>query len=467
MMTLTDIKSKIVEHLSTLTIDDFYVDADLQSVKPIFSELINLKPEQDVLDYLKERFPETRSDTLRISLEEAITSYNNEISLLKNEILSVQNNLSSLNEQTTDIKKKQEEIPYKNKKISDKIAEIDAEIKQIEPLAGKAPYNKQLESLVRTRAKKNTELESYPAIISKIKAELEAISLKIKSEKDVIAQKKHKIESFSALIDNKQDELKELAKKEETQFKDEYNSLEFLFLVLLQKKISVSENYKNRSPNLNINNCDFDQIRTFISPYFSSENVIPENWRSILQAMLSKPIPKISGTFTDINYNNKHFFIREELELTHIDTSFLLATKIAVASKPSLQIEGNKIFLGLSGGMAAMISFRKKGTLISKFQQNPFEFFAKCVRDYRYKEPKQYVSQTLYQQTGYADSSVEISTPVGYYMLSKDYVIEIDYLPAPILFDTNTVSHFSPNISGKAKKEAEEEEHRQQEEDEY
>ena len=58
-------------------------------------------------------------------------------------------------------------------------------------------------------------------------------------------------------------------------------------------------------------------------------------------------------------------------------------------------------------------------------------------------------------QTGYADSKIGIQTPGGYYILTDNLVIEIEFAPAPILFDNNSGIQFAPNISGKAKHEDE------------
>jgi hypothetical protein len=214
----------------------------------------------------------------------------------------------------------------------------------------------------------------------------------------------------------------------------------------------------------------YEDLSQFITPYIIIENTIPDDWRSLLFTILSKPIPNIAGSFADIFHSRKTYFEWTELDLTYLDTSFLLAIKIAVQANQTIQTTDQEIIISLSGGMSATLSFRKKGDLIAAFQRGPFEIFAKLTKQNRSYELEQYKFQTLYYQKGYADSEIQIETPVGYYLLTENYVIEITFNPAPILFDSSFVRN-TPNISGKAKRadeiEAEEAERRRREEDDY
>ena len=159
---------------------------------------------------------------------------------------------------------------------------------------------------------------------------------------------------------------------------------------------------------------------------------------------LSRPIAEIAGT---LNY--AFGLGNEKSELTHLDQSMLLATKIAVRTNYSIKTADNKIVLALSGGILATISYREKGDLITKFQKESFEIYRIS------NNSKDFVLQTLYFQTGYANSEITIKTPEGFYILFDKYVIEIHFAPAPILFDSNSVIKLTPNISGKAKLEEE------------
>ena len=486
-MTLTDIKEKIVEQLRKLTIDDFYSDPQLSFAKQIFSEQTKLKTDEEFEQFLTEKFPETTAETLRFSLEQSITDFNEQIADIEKKIKTSQTKIDKLETQVAEKKELQADIPIQQNKTKSELTDIETEIKQIKPLAGKPPYDKQMESLEKTKEKISKELDSFPAAISKAKEELEVLQNNIKTERETISQKQSEIKSIHSQIGNKQQELSQLQEKENTHFKNEYSSLEFLFKILLHKTISKVEIVTHKKTGkkysinhyyfdendiektgeqiLNIRHCGFDEVCKFILPFTNSKSSIPKDWRKIIYKTLSNPIPVIAGTISKIKPDSTAYFATENLGLSHIDTSTLLATKIAAKTKYSVRTSDNQIVLGLSGGLSAIISFRDKGEMISKFQKQPIEIYANCLSS------AQFVLQTLYYQTGYAKSKIEIETPGGYYILTDKLVIEIEFDPAPILFDNNSVIQFAPNISGKAKHEdeveAEEERRRKTEDDAY
>ena len=494
-MTLTDIKEKITGQLSKLTIDDFYSDPQISFAKKTFMELTKLKSEDEFEKFLSDKFPETTAETLRFYLEQAITKFTEQIASVEKLIQTSQTEIDKLDKQVAKKKEQQAAIPKQQDKTKSELTEIETEIKQIKPLAGKPPYDKQMEALEKAKEKKQKELDNYPTAISKLKSEVDELQTKIKSEKEIIATKQSEIKTIQTSIGSKQKELEQLTEKETTHFKNEYSSLEFLFLALLHKGIRKEPVFKTVKTGKTIYNyrgakcaeeiqektgelilashkIGFDEVCKFISSLTISANSIPKDWRKIIYQTLSNPIADIAGSISKIRRDNTEYFKQKPLELTHIDTSTLLATKIAAKTNYSIRTANNKIVLALSGGLSATISFREKGDLIAKFQKQPFEIYANCF------SREQYVLQTLYYQTGYANSEIQVKTPGGYYILTDKFVIEIEFDAAPILFDNNSVIKFAPNISGKAKHEDEvkaaeeaeeeaEEERRRRDDDDY
>ena len=489
-MTLTDIKEKITGQLSKLTIDDFYSDPQISFAKKTFMELTKLKSEDEFEKFLSDKFPETTAETLRFYLEQAITKFTEQIASVEKLIQTSQTEIDKLDKQVAEKKEQQAAIPKQQDKTKSELTEIETEIKQIKPLAGKPPYDKQMEALEKAKEKKQKELDNYPTAISKLKSEVDELQTKIKSEKEIIATKQSEIKTIQTSIGSKQKELEQLTEKETTHFKNEYSSLEFLFLALLHKGIRkepVFKTVKIRKEHtkhghiyyeeiqektgeliLASHKIGFDEVCKFISSLTISANSIPKDWRKIIYQTLSNPNADIAGSISKISIYNTEYFKQKPLELTHIDTSTLLATKIAAKTNYSIRTANNKIVLALSGGLSATISFREKGDLIAKFQKQPFEIYANCF------SRGQYVLQTLYYQTGYANSEIQVKTPGGYYILTDKFVIEIEFDAAPILFDNNSVIKFAPNISGKAKHEDEvkaaeeaEEERRRRDDDDY
>ncbi len=195
-----------------------------------------------------------------------------------------------------------------------------------------------------------------------------------------------------------------------------------------------------------------------------------------------KPIGVSTGVLLDKTYwDIETYFQSTELGFSHLDKSAFLALKISLSANHFI-ITQEDIALTLTGGLLASITFRKKGDLISKFQQSPRKIFALAVKGFYHLDPRGQngvdrdqirtsIHQTLYHQAGYADSTLQIETPIGYYLLLDEYVVEIRFHPASILIGANDVVRAVPEISSKAKRAeeiwADEKERQRQEEEEW
>ncbi len=466
-MTLTDIKNKITGQLNKLTIDDFYSNPNVSFAKEIFAELTNQKSDEQIEKYLVDKFPETTVETKRFSLEQSIADLDKQIATFQSEIKDFQSDIDKLDKQTAESKEKQSDIPKQENQSKSELKKIETEIQLIKTLANKAPYIKQMEDLEKEKEKKNKEIETYPTTLDKLKIEVSELQSKSQTIKENISKNETEIKSIQTTIEKTQKELKQLNEKENTHFKNEYSSLEFLFKTLLKKTISKSEVFthkktgekysfwnneeftKTGEQELNIHRETFENYCNFMLSQTVSQNIIPKGWRKLLYQILSNPLPNLAGTISKVAYNKLFYFNSENLELTIQDATTFLATKIAVKTNYSVRTADNKIILGLSGGLSATITFREKGDLIAQFQKQQFEIYSNCFLS------KRFVAHTLYQQTGYANSTISIETPGAYYILTDKFVIEIDFNAAPILFDNNSIIKFAPNISGKAKHEDE------------
>lgn len=494
-MTLTEIKNKIIEELAKLTVDDFYCSAANCYAKQAFFEITKLRTDEEILKYLSGRFPETIAEILQFSLKDAIEKKISEIKSIEIEIKHYPNNVDTIDKKIENKKGELGNISIQQKQVESKLAEIEAEIKQITPLAEKIPYGHQLVVLEERRKITNTALEETMTRTSNLKGELKDLLSLRKSKTQYHTKLKSEINVLQSSIEILKQELVKLKEKEQVYFKNEYSALEFLFRILLGSTISKQEltklvhkdtgklwndyihNFSSWEREHKIKNGEQAEVKTgevklvvntsnpdrksdfeLECSFTNSKCVIPKDWRDIVNQILSKPIPELSGTLAQHTYLK-----REGLKLTDLDLTTLLATKIAIRSKHSILTAKNKIVLALSGGLAAIISFREKSKLIANFQEQPTEIYANCL------STKRYSLKELYHQTGYADSSIEIKLPNAYYILSERFVIEIYYTAAPALFDNNSIIKFAPNISGKAKSDYEAEEEnrrRQQEEDE-
>ena len=66
-MKLSQIKESITEYLEKTSIDDFYADPLLKSIKKLFVEITGLNTDGEISTYLHERFPETSIEAFKTS----------------------------------------------------------------------------------------------------------------------------------------------------------------------------------------------------------------------------------------------------------------------------------------------------------------------------------------------------------------------------------------------------------------
>jgi hypothetical protein len=485
-MTLNEIKEKIIAQFSQMTIDDFLLDYNIAAkifIEAFADEFEHHSKSQEnsygwqkpavevvLIKILGDKFNESTYEYLTKCAEE-----------LKNERNNIKKELNTPNKELPEIEKEINEkfqqilASQKGKEESENIvAQKIIEINTLKTLAVDNPqYAQQVKNLEDAVASQNDKIQKFSLDIETFENALKELNVKRDSVKENITEISAKIEKIDLEITTKEYDIKQSINETEA---IEYNALCFLYTVILYKEITkdrYKSNNRSRDNDLNLKfytkeEFEFGQVLQFVSAYLKkTEYTIPKKWRRILFEILANPIPDFLGMASGVKCSSANCFILEKAKLTPIDSSFLLALKIAMRSNHSLKTKNNKIILGLSGGMTATISFRLKDIGYSKFQKYENEIYA----NYFYKAP--YSWETLYKQMGYADSEISIKIPYGYIILSKDYFIEMEFSAAPILFESSNITRLAPNISSKAKQDDESsakelaEQIRQAEEDAY
>lgn len=473
-MKLSAIKENIVEHLKKTSIDDFYADPQLESVKKLFSEITGLNTDEEIKSYLYEQFPETRLETYKKARLNEIKFLNNEISHAENDIKSLHDEVNKIELKLKDIRDKLNNIPKQQNQLNSELSEIENEINQIKPLSAKSPYDKHLSEIENNKIHILNSLENIPKTYSSLEIELLELTNLLNTKKESIESKQadyNKTKENSIELKN---EIDQLENDKIEHFDNEYEALQFLFSVLLNKNITVGHEFIEEKTGRMIKDnwgdtmeeyievevetivereSSFQELKNIIQEFTQKGHKIPNDWRKILLKTLSKLNISFTGNYNTSNLNyafskENAVFYRDKKALTPVDISALLATKIAVKTNYSLRIEDNKIALALAGGIMAIISLREKSDTINAFQQEAIEFYTSSNYG-------NYDKQTLYYQKGYADSEIQIEIPKQYYILSELYVIEIEYISAPILMNSNNLIKLIPDISGKVKREDE------------
>lgn len=466
-MTLTAIKIKIKIQLSKLTIDDFYADPGLGIIKELFARLTGQKTNERIEKYLTHKYYDTLNGSKIATLEQRVSDLNHQISTLQSQIQSFGVDSDNLNREAIELERIKAEISSNTVEFIATIKEIDVEIQLLNQIPNKSHYLGRIEELKKTKQNKINKLENFPILLEKINSELALIKEKRKIIQDRITSNENEIKRIETKINQLEQEIANSRKQEITFHKNEFSSLNFLFTILLKKAIRKelefitgdnghdlklqpgSEENHGKDEALYIEDCGFKSFYEFVTKYINAANTIPGNWRKLLFQTLSTALPNLSGTITQQSEDEEFSFRRDSQPLTNSDISSLLAIKSSLRKNHSLKTADQRITLGLSGGVSATLTFRNKGEIIGKFQKQQFEIFAKCMFAERF------VNQTLYHQQGHTSSSISIETPGAYYMLTSHYVIEIEFNPAPVLFDNSNVIKYAPNISVIAQRDAE------------
>ena len=499
-MTLTDIKNRLEAELKKRTIDDLYAQSPLNMAIELFSDSLNWKTDMDIKNYLTEKFEETSLEVIELSFENFIFNKNFELELIAKKTSNLNDKNVLQEKEIVEKREKLDKINSDTIEVKKELEEIEIEINQLTTLTLLSKENNSIRiSELKTRIEeKNTLLSNFTTLSSEIINEMREIEKAVRENNKLIREGNSEVKIINLAIKDEERKVKQLRKYDESFYKNEWDSLVFVFKIFYFETIYIEKIFGIRNKNTGLiieedewrgiskeekvhferkiieyllenSETDQRQVYNLLEGYTSSNNLIPKDWRKILFETFSKRIPKISGyvhcpEFRMLPYASRnsedHYFDNITKHLSAEDTSSILALKMASRYNPSVKTEDNEIVLALSGGIAAKIVFRKKGEVIKKLHSKPFEIYinySKLVSNNKYIE-SELKNKTLYYQDGYANSTVDIRTPGAYYILNDEHVIEINFEPAPILFDMNTLSRMVPNVSGKKKLDDEAEE---------
>lgn len=487
----SEIKNRIIAYLNSITIDDFYALNSLDFAKEIFYKMTGLSSEEQIEQYLLEQFPATTQFSSIFRTEEEIKSVQeqteNEAAVIENikeqlktyEQKSIEYN-GLISGQEEDYKKCEEEIKVLNNLYNDyRSRELSSD------------FSKHIQNIEFSKEETQSKAARILDSIQNAKIENDNLAIRQQLLIEELATKEASHITTLSTLEGLKGKLEEIYNPEPT-YSQEYEALVLLFLLLLKKKTYtrnvekyletgklVKDEYNSKMvPEMVLKKTGEElhiyedkkaneELFPLLIEYTKNQKILPEDWRQVLYRLLSGPIPAFSGIISKIDKDKDFCIEHKNTWLTKEDLSLLLAVKTAVKSRNSLLTEENKIILGLSGGIMAIITFRLKGEIIMARQTKPTEFYINLL-----KNPSQYSWHTLYKQHGYADTDLDILLPNAYYILTKDYVIELEFMAAPALFDSNSLIRNTPSISSKSKKDdetaaLEEEERRRQEDDDW
>ena len=98
-----------------------------------------------------------------------------------------------------------------------------------------------------------------------------------------------------------------------------------------------------------------------------------------------------------------------------------------------------EILMPVSSGIAAKIAFRKTGQYVVESIQSESRIYSmtdfshEANKDYRFED------KTLLHVSGYTKSAINVHIPNGYYFVSNDYIMQLEFIAAPILLNTGVI----------------------------
>jgi hypothetical protein len=457
-MTITELKNKIVKKLSEYTIDDYIFDANLKHLKSSLKDVFEDDSDDGIESYLKNRYPETYKNGLKFFRKDEIQELQNKQDSLKKELESKSSSLTKNLEQLTISEESLTQLYTKETDVKKQISENQNELDTIRTLLGKAHYDDRNEKLLVQIKNDELFLKSLPDTLVIEKNKLNQLNEDIKSLKIEVNELNSKIN----LIINEQENLllpNSLSNKpDESHYEAEKESLIFLFILLLKKSIveeevievvDLNEGGNHYSYGRNVKETktgewqisyfyefrDVDEYSKMIMPYFKRIPIEKKDWKKFLYDLINKPVPDFNGTVLK-KLNRNWSLLENKISVVGDSTlSSIMALRNALRNNQFISRNDNTYLLYISGGISAKIVFRNIGECVSKLTiDNPsFYWLAK-------KSDSKIVNLDLYHISSYADSSIQIQLPYGFYILTKEIIIELTFVSTPILMDNNSVS---------------------------
>jgi hypothetical protein len=205
---------------------------------------------------------------------------------------------------------------------------------------------------------------------------------------------------------------------------EEFCALEFIAKVLLRKELVF-----NGFDSFFLNDIEEPTYSNFLINYLKKTILeIPVDWRDQLQSIFSS-MPCLSGYvryYYRFNSENilVHKTVRKIANYNETDYSIFLSLINSLNASVSVESKNMCIYIALSGGILAKIKFAAITEKVHNFKTKEIELF--CLES---KEINvNFITQKQFQIWGLA-----LDLPIGYYILTDKYIINITFSTNPIL----------------------------------
>lgn len=194
--------------------------------------------------------------------------------------------------------------------------------------------------------------------------------------------------------------------------------------------------FHTQQKELNIDDC-LKKVLKITKP--EKQNTLLKNWKSVLLSLIDHAWSAFSGRLDTNGYIQGFREHETPKQLSIADYTCFLALKNALRSDLFVTTHEKEILMPVSSGIAAKIAIRKTGKYIVESIQSESRIYS--MTDFSHESNKDYrfEDKTLLHVSGYTKSEINVHIPNGYYFVSKDYIVQLEFIAAPILLNAGVI----------------------------
>jgi hypothetical protein len=305
--------------------------------------------------------------------------------------------------------------------LSQQQAQLIEEKAKLEALAANGTQEKDYKKIIKNLSE---EIDQKDTAIAQNKAESENTETELWRQKELINQANLQAQQAEQLCKELQQQQLQISGRQHALMNNDDFLIEKAAFAYLEKLFKTALRYRH---------ADEDYSEATGEEFIVKNAKVPKLWKNILTNLLNEPIPAASGALKKKKKGaivaqlerNKEVKISEDL----LAVTFL-ALKKHILSKTenwAVQTTSEYLYLPLSAGIYAKISFREKGRFIQSFAQGEngqdLEVFVNLHEQ----------AATDSAQSHNVHAQLTVQTVQDLYILYDKYVIEIDFKPAAVL----------------------------------
>lgn len=174
-------------------------------------------------------------------------------------------------------------------------------------------------------------------------------------------------------------------------------------------------------------------------------NLLPKNWKQVVNTFIHHPWKTFEGGYSTGSgiWQFSDYITRTPKTLTTTDYTCFLAIKNALRSGLHMTTHEQEILMQVSSGIAAKIALRKTSPYVSEITGSGQQIYNMTDFDWEREPNYSHQAKTLLHISGYTKSEINVHIPKGYYFVGHEYILELEFVAAPILLNNAVIPTMS------------------------